>query len=374
MKILFVITRAERGGAQIHLLDVLSYLPSGCQPIVATGETGYLVEEANRLGVPVHVIPSLRQPITPIHDLLAFLKIRKLIKLEKPDLIHAHTSKAGLISRIAGWTTKRPTVFTAHTWSFADGVPSIRQLIALPLEKLAAKVGSKVIAVSRSNAQLATSKAVVDKANLVTIWNGVPDVSLRASPGTRDVPTLIMVARFAPQKDQLSLIRAVAGIKGAWRLLFVGDGPTRATVQREVNSFGLEDRVEFLGDRDDIAGLLAQSDAFVLSTNWEGLPLSILEAMRAGLPVITTNVGGCSEAVTDGVNGFLTEPGDVEHLREKIESLLSSRSLLKLMGAAGRARFDQDFRMESMIEKLLTVYHEVIPREFDKSDKMKLAA
>ncbi len=361
MKILYVITRSERGGAQIHLVDVLKNLPSGCRPIIATGEGGYLLEEARQLAVPVHLIRHLRQPISPPKDFLALGELRSLIKRESPDLIHAHTSKAGLLGRVAGALTATPTVFTAHTWSFADGISPIQRLVSLPVERLAGRIGGKVITVSRANEEIAARKAITEPANLVTIWNGIPDTDRRATPGTADVPKIVMVARFAPQKDQLSLVRALSGVKQPWQLSFVGDGPTRAEVEAEAKKLRLSDRIAFLGERGDIADVLAASDLFVLSTKWEGLPLSILEAMRAGLPVISSDVGGCSEAVDHGTTGFLTPPCHVDKLREKLETALSSRPLLKAMGQAGRDRFDRDFRIESMMRKLMDVYHEAIP-------------
>ncbi len=162
MKILYLITRSERGGAQIHLLDVLKNLPSGCRPIVATGEDGYLVEEARQLGIPVHHIPHLRQPISPANDFLAFREIRSLIKRESPDLVHAHTSKAGLLGRLAGWLTGTPTVFTAHTWSFADGISSLQRRISIPFERFAGRIGGKVITVSRANEEIARREKITD--------------------------------------------------------------------------------------------------------------------------------------------------------------------------------------------------------------------
>jgi glycosyltransferase involved in cell wall biosynthesis len=361
MKILYVITRSERGGAQIHLLDLLKNLPSGCRPMIATGEDGYLVEEARQLGVPVYHIRHLRQPMSPVADFFALLEIASLIRRESPDLVHAHTSKAGLLGRLAGSLTGTPTVFTAHTWSFAGGIPSLQRRISIPLERIAGRIGGKVITVSRANEEIAAREGITARGNLVTIWNGIPDTDQRATPGVVEVPKIVMVARFAPQKDQLSLVQALSGVQQPWQLAFVGDGPTRAEVEAEAQKLRLSDRIAFLGDRGDIADVLASSDLFVLSTNWEGLPLSILEAMRAGLPVISSDVGGCSEAVDHGTTGFLTPRCDVGKLREKLESALSSKPLLKAMGEAGRKRFDRDFRIESMIGKLMNVYHEAIP-------------
>src|SRR4051794_30246244 len=361
MKILYVITRSERGGAQIHLLDLLKNLPFGCRPIVATGESGYLVEEARELGIPVHYIRHLRKPISPVNDIRAVLEIMSVIKAESPDLVHAHTSKAGLLGRLAGWLTGTPAVFTAHTWSFADGISWFQRWISIPVERFAGRIGGKVITVSRANEEIAGREAIISPANLVTIWNGIPDTDQRATPGVTEIPRAVMIARFAPQKDQMSLVQAMSGVRVPWRLSFVGDGPTRTEVEAEVRRLGLTDRVEFLGDRGDIAEILASSDLFVLATKWEGLPLSILEAMRAGLPVITSDVGGCSEAVHHGETGFIVPPSDVYQLREELENALSSKSLLKSMGEAGRARFYRDFRIESMMSKLMSVYHDAIP-------------
>jgi len=372
MKILYVITRSERGGAQIHLLDVLKSLPSGCQPIVATGEAGYLVEEARQLGVPVHHISHLRQPMSPVNDLLALREIVSVIRSEAPDLLHAHTSKAGLLGRFAGWLTRTPTVFTAHTWSFADGVSSFQRRVSIPLERFAGRISGKVITVSRANERIALRKSITARANLVTIWNGIPDSDLRAKPGTSEIPKIVMVARFAPQKDQLSLIKALSGIGAPWRLALVGDGPTRSEIEQEVQRLHLSDRIEFLGDRADVADVLATSDLFVLSTRWEGLPLSILEAMRAGLPVICSDVGGCSEAVEHGRTGFLTPPSDIGQLRDRLDRTLSSKSLLISMGEAGRERFYRDFRVESMMGKLMSVYHEAIPFRYRESVRTSL--
>lgn len=340
--------------------------------MIATGEAGYLVEEARQRGIPVRHIPHLCQPMSPVKDLLAFLEITSLIRSEAPDLVHAHTSKAGLLGRLAGWVTRTPTVFTAHTWSFADGISSFQRRISIPLERLAGSISGKVITVSRANEEIAVREAITPRGNVVTIWNGIPDSDLRARPGVAEIPKMVMVARFAPQKDQLSLVKALSTLEMPWRLAFVGDGPTRSEVEAEVQRLQLSDRVEFFGDRGDIAEVLAGSDLFVLSTKWEGLPLSILEAMRAGLPVIASDVGGCSEAVDHGRTGFLTPASDISQLRQKLETALSSKSLLQSMGEAGRARFHRDFRVESMMNKLMCVYQEAIPSQYRESVAMAL--
>ncbi len=361
MKILYVITRAERGGAQMHVRDLIANLPPGFRAVVATGETGFLCDEAAKLGVPVRLLRELTHPIRPIKDFRALLAIARLIRREAPDLVHAHTSKAGLLARLAARLTATPVVFTAHAWSFADGMPRLQRWISIPLERLAAAAAAgKIITVSEANTAMAMRRSIANTGTLVRIWNGVPDVSGRALPGKRRSLTLIMAARFAPPKDHLLLLRALVKVKGDWRLLLVGDGPTRSLVEKTALDLGLADRIEFLGLRGDIDELLTRADVFVLPSKWEGLPLSILEAMRAGLPVIATDVGGVAEAVTDGVTGYLTPPGDVVQLRDRIQQLIASPDLLPKMALSARRRYEQDFRIETMVQKTVAVYRQLV--------------
>ena len=277
----------------------------------------------------------------------------------KTKLVHAHTSKAGLLGRIASRMTRTPVVFTAHTWSYADGCPRLQQAIGLPLERLASRMGGPTLAVSLANSQMALKRSVVQPAHLFTVWNGIPDEPDRAVPGSHGAVTFTMVARFARQKDHATLLKAFAGMPPNCQLMLVGDGPTRPAMEELSIALGIHDRVTFAGDRSDTKEILSRSDVFVLSTNWEGLPLSILEAMRAGLPVISTSVGGCHEAVTDQVTGFLTRAADVPHLQECMQKLVSSSELIQSMGRAGRQRYEKDFRMETMMKRVLCVYDAV---------------
>jgi glycosyltransferase involved in cell wall biosynthesis len=356
MKILYLITRSERGGAQVNVLDLLVSLPRGCTAVLGTGELGFLSVEATKLGIPVRIIPDLIQPIHLLKDLKAMLGILRLIRDESPDIIHAHTSKAGLLGRVAAFLMGIPIVFTAHTWSFVGGVSRGQRWYSVPLERLAGALGGMTIAVSQANLDLALQLKVTPRKRLVRIWNGVVDVPVRASAGTRESVTLIMTARFVKQKDHVLLLEALAGVTGNWRLLLVGDGPDLPEVRASAAKLKINDRVDFLGDRDDVPRLLAEADIFVLATNWEGLPLSILEAMRAGLPVIATNVGGVPEAVTDGVTGYLTQRGSVVQMRTRLQALIDSRDLLVSMGNQGRHRYEQDFRVEAMVQETVAVY------------------
>jgi glycosyltransferase involved in cell wall biosynthesis len=346
-------------------VDLLANLPPEFDAVVATGETGYLCEECARLGVSVRRVPGLIQPIHPLKDLRALIAVIDLIRLEKPDVVHAHTSKAGLVARLAARITRTPVVFTAHTWSFTDGVSALQRSLAIPLERFAAGMGGKIITVSEANKEMALRRSIATDWSLVRIWNGIPDVSSRARPGNREPVKLVSVARFAPQKDHGLLLRALSTIGGSWRLVLAGDGPSRKDVEDSARRLGIRERIDFVGDRSDIPQILSDSDIFVLASRWEGLPLSILEAMRAGLPVIATDVGGVAEMVTEGVTGYLTARDNAFGMRDRISALMENAELMRRFGKAGRRRYEQDFRLETMVDKTLAVYREVAGIQFD---------
>jgi glycosyltransferase involved in cell wall biosynthesis len=360
MKVLYIITRSDRGGGQVALLDLLANLPPGIEPVVAAGEEGFLSETCAQRGTPFRLVHGLVAPISPLRDCSALARLIRLIRVEKPGLIHAHTSKAGILGRIAAWLTRTPIIFTAHTWSFDEGVPSLRRTVAIPLEKFAALLGGRIITVSDANTNKALRHRIAPKQRMIRIWNGVPDSELRARPGSRDQITMISVARMVPQKDYELLLRSLVGVEGNWRLQLVGDGPLRPSLEALAQELELTGQLEFLGERNDVASLLSKADVFILISKWEGLPISIIEAMRAGLPVIATDVGGVSEMVEENANGFLTRMDDEEMLRGCIRRLIASPNLMAQMGAVGRRRFECDFRIETNVAKTVAVYEEVL--------------
>jgi len=239
MRILMLITRAELGGGQTHVADLLRGLRDDFELHLAIGEKGYLTEVAGELGIETHVLPSLVQPLSPLKDIAALRQCSRLIRDIQPDVIHAHTSKAGFIGRAAARRAGIPSVFTAHTWCFAEGTSLAWKLVGTPLERLAGRWCGKIINVSDANRELALHKRIHDPAKHVTIHNGIADSSLRARPDADATPRIIMLARFAPQKAQSLLIEAVRGIDKPFEVVFVGDGPTRSPAEEQVKAAGL---------------------------------------------------------------------------------------------------------------------------------------
>lgn len=363
MKILHVITRADLGGAQRHLLDLLSGLRADFNVEAAMGEEGYFSDSVRELGLPVHIVPSLVQPLSVTKDARALFELIQLIRRRKPDLVHAHTSKAGVIGRAAARLTGTPSIFTAHTWCFAEGTSLKWKLLGTPAEKVAARCCRFIINVSAANRELALRNGIAPADKLVTIHNGVPDEPHRAQPCGGGPVRIVMVARFVQQKAQDDLLRALSGINAALEVVFAGDGPLRSQAEALAGQLRIADRVHFLGERRDIAELLASAHIFALPTHWEGFPLSVLEAMRAGLPVVASDVGGIREAVVTGETGLLVRPESVEEFRGALMQLIEQPALRGQMGAAGRARFERNFTFSAMCAKTVAIYNAVLQQK-----------
>jgi glycosyltransferase involved in cell wall biosynthesis len=184
--------------------------------------------------------------------------------------------------------------------------------------------------------------------------------ALRAFPERRPV-RLVMVARFGPQKDHATLLRALAKLTHReWHLDLIGDGPLMEQTRALAVDLGLTSRIRFLGERSDVDEFLANAQASLLVTNWEGFPRSILEAMRAGLPVIATSVAGIAEAVVDGDTGFLVPRGDVEMLRDRIDRVLIDPEVRQRLGANGRRRFEREFTLSVFLRNTFAVYRDLV--------------
>ena len=359
--ILYIITKSELGGAQAHVYDLMRSLQRDYDVHLAVGAPGVLTEKAIDLGAKVHIIDNLKRSINPASDLKSIQQCMAIIKLVKPDLVHCHSSKAGVVARIAAWRCRVPVIFTAHGWGFDPRSPFLQRNIALSVEKILAPISTKIICVSESDRQLAISLKVTSPELVVTVHNGIENQEIATATPDRQPPKLIMVARFnRAQKDQHTLMQAIAKLTEPIELILVGTGPDWEASKTIAHDLGITDQVSFLGDRLDVPDLLADSQIFVLSTHYEGAPISILEAMRCGLPIIATEVNGIPEQVADGVTGLLVPHQDVDALAAAISSLVNDPQRRQQMGVAGNQKFAREFTVEQMVEKTELLYRSIL--------------
>ena len=362
MQILLLITRGDSvGGAQIHVRDLAKKLHrEGHIVTVALGKKGSFSELLEEEGIPYRLVNDLERKISLFQDFRAFKNILSLIRELNPDVVALHSSKVGILGRIAAKIAKKPTVFTAHGWSFTEGKSKLSRKIYGVIEKVGAFLSDRIITVSEYDSRLAYQYHIADPEKIQVIHNGVPDIEIcKSMEPSVNQPMVIMVARFQEPKEHKLLVEVLSQLEHLpWKLQLVGeDGGTMPEVRRLIKQLNLEERVQVLGDRRDVSDLLAQSDIFVLVSKWEGFPLTILEAMRAGVPVVASGVGGVPEAVKEAKTGYLVHSS--LDLHRALSKLLGSPEQRQEMGEAGRKRYERYFTFEVMYQSTYRVYEEI---------------
>lgn len=364
--ILLLITKSDVGGAQVHVLEILRSLQHRYRFILAAGEDDYLTDQARQSGIEVRVLQHLKRPINLQQDRFAYLECIALLKEIQPDLLHSHSSKAGVIGRLAAWRLGVKSLFTAHGWAFTEGAPRVQRLYGLLLESVLCRLVGSVVTISEYDQQLARRYHVGSTKRRYLVRNGISEpqadgTEQRDQHRPDDAPLQILtIGRLSPVKNHLMLVEALAGLSIPFEAIIVGEGECHAALAARILQLGLNDKVKLPGEVTDLYAYLDTADIFVLSSNYEGLPLSVLEAMSMGLPVVSTDVGGVSEAVLAGQTGLLSAREDAAGLRENIETLAAKEQLRGQFSARARCHYLENFTAQRMIQELEAVYEECL--------------
>lgn len=360
-KLLFVITKAAWGGAGRYVFDLATALSEDYDVAVAMGGEGLLSEKLRTKGIRIIPLPSLTRDISQKHDVAAFFALMRLFRRERPDIVHLNSSKAGALGALAGRLSGvRRIVFTAHGWAFNEPVPPLSKAFRWTASLATVMLCHRVIAVSDFDRVHSPLGLEVEM-----IHNGVAPVSFlepgeareRLLAGTGQSPAFIVgtIAELTRNKGLDTLIEAFSRTDHA-RLVIIGEGEERSSLERLIAAKGLAERVTLLGFVENASTLLRGFDLFALASRKEGLPYVLLEAGLAGVPVIATTVGGIPEIVDDRISGALVPPYDTEALAD---------GLIELMGSAGtrahhaerlKANVERYFPLYGMVKKTKEVY------------------
>jgi glycosyltransferase involved in cell wall biosynthesis len=357
----FLVTLAETGGAQTYVASLLAPLADRFEVVVAAHGEGPLRDAAREAGVRFVPLRQVRRPLSLWRDVLGLVELVALLRREHPHIVHVNSAKAGALGRLAAWLVRVPIrIYTVHGWAFRahGGAASVLYQWA---ERLLRPLTTATVCVADSERRTGLAAHTCDEHTTVVIRNGVGPAASQAGGARSERPRLVSVGRLQAPKDTVTLVRALAALRGRpFEAVLVGDGPDRPAVEEEVKRLGLESTVELLGERDDVPQLLGTADVFVLSSHSEGLPMSILEAMAAGVPVVASNVGGVPEVVVDGDTGLLVPPGDPKSLAAAIERLLEDPVLCRRFGEAGRIRVAEHFDLAAVHQAHLDLYRRAL--------------
>ncbi|MBI5629358.1 MAG: glycosyltransferase family 4 protein [Elusimicrobia bacterium] len=377
LKVFHIITRLDLGGAQQNTLYTVSHLdPARFEPWLICGRGGMLDQQAlslqaRRPSWSLRFLEGLEREIHPLKDVLAFLELVNLFLSERPDVVHTHSSKAGILGRLAAAMAGVPAIaHTYHGFGFHDYLPPRRKGFYVRLERLCAGLSRALIFVSKANQDYARSHGLGDPGRYALIRSGVElsrwpaaDIDRTAKKKSLGVgvhkPLISSVGNLKPQKnpgDFVSMAETVLRSFPEAEFVFVGDGPLRSRLECRILASGLGNRLRLLGWRRDVPEILAASDVFVLTSLWEGLPRALVEAMKSGLPCVCYATDGVKDLIQDGINGFSAPPGNVHLLAERVVELLKDEPRRKDLGNRASRTISEEFDIDRMVEAQERLY------------------
>jgi len=383
MRIAHIITRLIVGGAQENTLlccrDLRAHhghdvrLWTGPQQ----GPEGSLLAQARDSGVALTVVPSLRRAVHPWSDVRAYWQLRRALRDFRPHVVHTHSAKAGVLGRLAASRLRVPAiVHTVHGSPFHPYQSALARGLFRACERWAARHCHQLVSVADAMTDLLVQEGVAPREKFITIYSGMDvDAFLNCGPlrdgmraelgyGPQHV-VIGKVARLFHLKGHDDVIQAARGVVARCppaRFLFVGDGVRRGDLQRQIARAGLSGHVQFTGllPPEQMPALMAALDIVVHASLREGLARVLPQALIAGRPVVSYDVDGAREVVLPDETGLLVPPRAVGPLADALVQLVEDAQLRQRLGAAGRARFAEQFRHERMSDQLAQLYERLL--------------
>ncbi len=377
INLLYVITKLELGGAQKQLLSLIGRLDKKhFRVFLFTAKEGLLLPDALSInGLTIKKSKWLERAINPAKDFFALIEIYLFIKKNKIEFIHTHSSKAGILGRVAArLANAKVVIHTVHGWSFNAYQPMVKKLCFIWLERLTARFTDKIIVVSGYDLQTGIKKHIGREAKYEIIHYGInysefnlggQDLRKGLGIGGNDL-VVGMAACFKPQKSPQDFLKlAFLVIKELPNVKFIlaGDGILRKKIEKMISETKLQQQVFLMGWRRDIPVILQAMDIFVLTSLWEGLPISVLEAMVSSKPVISTDTGGVREVIFEGKTGFLVSRHDMKTMSRKVVGLLKNERLRKQIGIDAKTFLQDRYCLENMVRDTESLYCQVISKK-----------
>lgn len=384
IRVLRVIARLNMGGPALHVAYLTAGLAErGYRTTLVAGELSRGEESmafvADRLGVPVVTVSELHREISPIRDAVATVRLARLIRSERPHILHTHTAKAGALGRLAallaGPSARPLIVHTFHGHVLRGYFGGFRAWAFKLVERLLARTTDALVAVSPQVRDDLVALGVAPAEKFVVVRLGIElEERVAVANGAREDARRLLgippdrfvvgwVGRMTGVKRTTDLLRALEALRGRGvdaTLCLVGDGPDRLAFEEEAYRRGLARHCLSLGYQDDVARWYATFDAFVLPSGNEGTPVTTIEALASGRPVVATRVGGVPDVVGDGEDGFLVEVGDTDGLAERLARLAADPALRERMGAAGRERVLSRYDVDRLVDDVDRLYRSLL--------------
>jgi len=376
---LHVIGNSKFGGDTVYMFALSDMFQAGGGKVVICTSTKETIEVAKRKNILVFTSPIIRRTISLFSDVLALFKMIKLCRTHNFDIVHTHTSKAGVIGRIgARLGGVDHIIHTVHGFSFHSNTPRIRRMLYENIERVSALFCDTVISVNDEDRRTAIYNRIIPKEKIITIKNGISQKKLesnidysrfREELGVEKDHWLIgTISRFADQKDPETFMYAAQMVLKKHpnvRFLYAGDGPLFSEIKDLINDIGLKDKIIIPGFVQSPGDYLKCLDIYVTTALYEGMPLSLLEAMCAKVPAVVTNVKGNRECVTKST-ALLVSPSKPREVADAIIKLIEQSCLRKNLAVKAYTKFQKEFSEKRMLDQTIEIYkkslhtHEII--------------
>lgn len=383
-KVLHILTNLNLGGAQISAVGICVGLRQrGFDVLLAyssrggshRSETLTLKQTLLTQNIPIFDVCHLRRRSSPLNDLLAMGQLRKIIKQERPDIVHTHMSKAGVVGRMAAALASTPhIVHSVWGWSFYRTSSPILRRAYIALERAATRYTDIMLAVSSQQILDGLRAGIGEPSDYIVCRYGIDVKEFR---GVGDAPaelrkefslplnspivgTVMGLMEAKSPLDFVAVAVDVLKIRPDVHFLVVGDGPLRGAMDEALAQRGIVDQVHLTGSRNDVPQLLKLMDVFLLTSRWEGLPRVVLEAMAAGIPVVSTSVGGVPEVVEHGQSGMLVPAGDIEGLAHHVLTLINEPYTARRIAETAQQRLTDEFDLAGVVSRYVQIYEELL--------------
>ena len=387
-KICFAITKGNWGGAQKYVYQLAVSLPKEeCDVLVILGKGNILKQKLEEKGVKTYELTDLKRDISFVREYKSFLAILKIIKAEKPDVLHLNSPKAAGLGSVAGRLTGVSKIIqTVHGWTFNEGRGFLSNSLIYFFSWLTVMLCHRTIAIASQEQNQALEMPFVNREKIVLIRNGVEKIDFKEKltaqkellsqvrpilpmsdigrTWTSDVQVqdeegiswVGIIAELHKNKGLEYAIEAVSKLATPFIFFIIGEGEERKNLEKLIETYNLQDKVFLVGFIENASSYLKAFDIFLCTSIKEGLPYTLLEAGYTGLPCVSTNVGGVPDIVKNGVSGILVTKARPGEIARALEYLISNPDKAKLFGENLKAKVEKAFSLDQMLEKTMHLY------------------
>lgn len=371
------ITQATIGGTLEYLKLFFTHINKDEYEVyLACPSYGPMKKEIENIGVKVYPLEMARE-ISLKDDLSSFIEMKRLIKKVSPDIVHLHSSKAGVLGKLASYLNRTPCIYNAHGWSFSMNVSDKKKKIYSLIEKYTSLFCSKIVNISEYEYNLAKQYKIASDKKLITIHNGIDIEKYKKNNYCKElileelkIPQnsfiVGIVARISEQKDPIKFIeiaKKVCEIDNEIYFVWVGDGELRNEVEELVIRYNLENKIKITGWTNNVPKYISIFDIGILTSQWEGFGLSIVEYMASGKPVIASDIGGIVDIIKDDYNGSLVNVKDVNGFVDNIIKLKEDKNLRERYIRNGMSSVERKFTISRLIKEHEELYTNILGNE-----------